>query len=103
MGENFYVLHFTSGLKPWSRPELPLSRYFWKYAKNSAFFERIVETMGETATGELKKQKARTNKFKAMGETAANELNKQKTRTDKLKNLHSRLNYNVEMLLTVEK
>ena len=59
MGESFYVLHFVSELKPWSHPELPLSRYFWKYAKNSVFFERIIETMGKTAVEELKAQNAR--------------------------------------------
>ena len=58
MGENFYVLHFACELKPWSHPELPLSLYFWRYAKNSVFFERILKTMGETAD-ELKVRNAR--------------------------------------------
>ncbi len=64
MGENFYVLHFVSELKPWSRPDLPLSRYFWKYAKNSVFYERIVENMGKNAAEELAKQKAEADKLK---------------------------------------
>ena len=64
MGENFYVLHFACELKPWSHPELPLSLYFWRYAKNSVFFERILKTMGETAAEELKKQKAEADELK---------------------------------------
>ena len=61
MGESFYVLHFVSELKPWSHPELPLSRYFWKYAKNSVFFERIMKSLGEQPgeTNRLKEQNAR--------------------------------------------
>lgn len=64
MGESFYVLHFACELKPWSHPELPLSLYFWRYAKNSVFFERILKTTGETAAEELKKQKAETDELK---------------------------------------
>ena len=65
MGENFYVLHFISELKPWSHPELPLSRYFWRYAKNSVFFERVLEALGKSAAEQkddpngLKEQNAR--------------------------------------------
>jgi len=76
MGETFYVLHFASGLKPWSHPELPLSRYFWKYAKNSVFFEHIVKTMGETMARELKKKTVEMDKLKAEVE----ELKKQNAR-----------------------
>lgn len=75
IGENFFVIHFAGRLKPWCRPEMPFSRYFWRYAKNSVFFERIVE---------------------AMGKTAAEELNKQKTETDKLKNQNARLQYDLD-------
>ena len=63
MGERFYLVHFA-GVKPWSHPEMPLSLYFWRYAKNSVFFERILKTMGETAAEELKKQKAETDELK---------------------------------------
>ena len=48
MGKGFYVLHFNTALKPWLHPELPLSFYFWKYAKNSVFFERVLETVGKS-------------------------------------------------------
>lgn len=42
VGENFYILHFASNIKPWQSPELPLSKYFWKYARMSAFYEEIL-------------------------------------------------------------
>ncbi len=64
IGESFYVLHFASKQKPWYHPELPLANYFWRYAKNSVFFERIVETMGKTAAEELAKQKAEVARLK---------------------------------------
>ena len=64
IGESFYALHFAGKLKPWSRPDLPLSPYFWRYAKNSVFFERILATIGKTAVEELNKQKAETDELK---------------------------------------
>ena len=42
IGEDFYVLHFATSLKPWSHPELALSRYFWKYARQTPFYEEIL-------------------------------------------------------------
>lgn len=89
MGENFYVLHFTGRLKPWSHPELPLSRYFWKYAKNSAFFERIVETMGKTAAEELTKQKSEKDRLKK-------DLAKKTGEVEKLKKKNARLQHDLD-------
>ena len=43
IGENFYILHFASNLKPWTSPELALSRYFWQYARHSLFYEIILK------------------------------------------------------------
>ena len=43
IGENFYILHFVSPVKPWSTPERALSRYFWKYARHSVFYEIILK------------------------------------------------------------
>lgn len=42
VGENFRILHFASDIKPWSSPQLPLSRYFWKYARQTPFYEEIL-------------------------------------------------------------
>jgi len=38
---NFKILHFTSAIKPWTNPEIFESCYFWKYARNTAFYEEI--------------------------------------------------------------
>ena len=43
IGEDFYILHFASNLKPWTSPELALSRYFWQYARHSLFYEIILK------------------------------------------------------------
>lgn len=37
------ILHFASGMKPWSSPATALSVYFWEYARTSCFYEEILE------------------------------------------------------------
>ena len=37
------ILHFASGMKPWSTPGTALSVYFWEYARTSCFYEEILE------------------------------------------------------------
>lgn len=36
------IVHYTSGLKPWNRPKGALAHYFWKYARQSEFYEEIL-------------------------------------------------------------
>lgn len=36
------IIHYSSAQKPWSRPELRLAIEFWKYAKETAFYEEIL-------------------------------------------------------------
>lgn len=43
VGDNYHILHFTSNMKPWSLPELPHSYIFWKYARNTIFYEEIIK------------------------------------------------------------
>lgn len=43
VGENFKILHYASNVKPWSSPQLPLAKYFWKYARHSSFYEEIIQ------------------------------------------------------------
>ncbi len=74
IGENFNILHYAGLLKPWNRPELPLANYFWRYAKNSVFYERIVENMGKNAAEELAKQKAEADKLKKQNARLKREL-----------------------------
>ncbi len=40
--DNFKVLHFSSAVKPWTDPHLPLSAYFWRYAQTSCFYDEIL-------------------------------------------------------------
>ena len=39
--QNPKILHYTSRLKPWQNPSLPLSEYFWQYARKTPFYEEI--------------------------------------------------------------
>ncbi len=36
------IIHYTSPFKPWNTVDLPLSEYFWKYAKNTPYYENIL-------------------------------------------------------------
>lgn len=36
------IVHYTSGIKPWNRPKGPMAEYFWRYARQSDFYEEIL-------------------------------------------------------------
>jgi len=36
------ILHYSGGIKPWFDPKIELSSFFWKYARNVAFYEQII-------------------------------------------------------------
>ena len=38
------IIHYTSGHKPWNMYNLELGEVFWKYAKNSPFYQQILST-----------------------------------------------------------
>ena len=40
--ENPYIIHFTSGEKPWSNPDKPMAEIWWKYARQSDCYEEIL-------------------------------------------------------------
>lgn len=40
--ENPKIVHYAGGMKPWKNPELYLSEYFWKYARQTVFYEEII-------------------------------------------------------------
>jgi len=40
--KNPYIVHFTSGIKPWSRPDKSFSYLFWEHARQSDFYEEII-------------------------------------------------------------
>ena len=58
VSENFYILHFASDKKPWDLPELPLSRYFWRFARRSDFYEIILKNMAVSAALAAQKSNA---------------------------------------------
>ncbi|HBN10935.1 MAG TPA: hypothetical protein DD392_03025, partial [Ruminococcus sp.] len=40
--ENHNIIHYTGGLKPWHSPRSNFAEVFWKYARNSDFYEEII-------------------------------------------------------------
>lgn len=36
------IIHYTTDKKPWNHPELQLAEYFWKYARETVFYEEII-------------------------------------------------------------
>lgn len=55
---NPYILHFTSEIKPWSHPENVLSEYFWQVARESVFYEEILQ-----ANSNRKKEQTEFSRF----------------------------------------
>lgn len=37
-----YIIHYVSKTKPWNKPNEELADYFWKYARNTIFYEEIL-------------------------------------------------------------
>lgn len=37
-----YIVHYTSHIKPWAHPEIELAEYFWKYARETFFYEEVL-------------------------------------------------------------
>ena len=40
--ENHFIIHYTSGKKPWNTSGMELAEVFWKYAKKSPYYEDIL-------------------------------------------------------------
>lgn len=40
--ETPYIVHFTSGIKPWNEPERIWSYYFWEIARTNIYYEEIL-------------------------------------------------------------
>ncbi|MBO5714663.1 MAG: hypothetical protein J6R83_04530 [Clostridia bacterium] len=41
--KNLKLIHYNLNLKPWKYDNIPYADYFWKYAKNSLFYDKILE------------------------------------------------------------
>lgn len=39
------IIHYTSPIKPWSKPAGELAEVFWKYARGTVFYEEILSSM----------------------------------------------------------
>jgi len=37
-----YIVHFTSNIKPWNKPDELLAECFWQYARKTIFYEEII-------------------------------------------------------------
>ena len=46
VNEKYGVVHYTTKVKPWNNPTMPLSEPFWKYAKHTPFYEQILYRLG---------------------------------------------------------
>lgn len=53
------IIHFTTSSKPWKSVNASLCEYFWKYAKNSIFYEEILNLYIQT-TLNIKQQPSQT-------------------------------------------
>lgn len=40
-GNNPYLIHYTSEIKPWDNLQKPLTEYWWQYAKKTFFYEEL--------------------------------------------------------------
>ena len=41
--ENPAIVHYDGSIKPWNDVDMPLGEYFWKYARNSRFYETLMK------------------------------------------------------------
>lgn len=37
-----YIIHYTTPIKPWAYPHLPMAEYFWRYAEKTDFYWEIL-------------------------------------------------------------
>lgn len=52
---NPYIIHFAGGLKPWNAIETPYSEYFYKYARNTEFYELLLMNLVNNKIGYIYK------------------------------------------------
>lgn len=57
--ENPQIVHYALGQKPWFNEDMFLAEHFWKYAKQSPFYDEIMKRkQNYTALDKLKKERA---------------------------------------------
>ncbi len=40
--KNLSIIHYTTAKKPWNSPDIPFAEHFWKYARQTVFYEEIL-------------------------------------------------------------
>lgn len=45
-----YVLHYAGGLKPWNVPSMPYANLYYKYARNTPFYEELIQNFTSLQT-----------------------------------------------------
>ena len=51
--KNPYILHFAGGRKPWNDPNMPFADKYYKYARNTPWYEKIMENIERNSTPHL--------------------------------------------------
>jgi lipopolysaccharide biosynthesis glycosyltransferase len=41
--DDHYITHFTDWFKPWLEPRKTLAEHFWRYARNTSFYDEIIQ------------------------------------------------------------
>ena len=40
-----FIIHYSTKVKPWNKPFIPLSAYFWKYALSSCYLPKLLKDL----------------------------------------------------------
>ncbi len=72
--EDMRIIHYNMAFKPWHSEETPLSKYFWKYAKQTPLYDEVVNSL-QSYTEE---DRARDNKTgQGLIDLAVSEISKE--------------------------
>jgi lipopolysaccharide biosynthesis glycosyltransferase len=45
-GKNPYIIHYAGAIKPWKDTQIDLAEIWWKYAKQTPFYETLLKHLG---------------------------------------------------------
>ena len=87
--ENHNIIHYTGGLKPWHSPRSNFAEVFWRYARNSDFYEEIIfrnigSDRGTDCLSEISALKSEIDMLK-------NQNEKLKAANDEINNLYQQI------------
>ena len=52
---NPYVVHYIGPVKPWQSPNMPMARYFWKYAAETEYYDAIIQKIKNPESTQIQK------------------------------------------------